>query len=67
LNSAAHLEKVAGYVEAAKARGIAIAAGGARTVDPQSGQGWFFRNRGRADVTIRLRTNGAYTEIKRMV
>ena len=43
LNSAAHLEKVAGYVEAAKARGIAIAAGGARTVDPQSGQGWFFQ------------------------
>jgi len=29
--------------------------------------GWFWRNRGTADVTITLKTNGAYTDIKRMV
>lgn len=28
--------------------------------------GWFWRNRGRADVTVMLRTNGAYAEIKRV-
>ncbi|MFG1240673.1 transmembrane anchor protein [Xanthobacter autotrophicus DSM 597] len=27
--------------------------------------GWFWRNRGRADVTLTLRTNGDYAEIKR--
>jgi hypothetical protein len=40
---------------------------GVLTAEGDGGQGWFFRNRGRADVTIRLKTNGAYTEIKRMV
>ncbi len=29
--------------------------------------GWFWRNRGRADVTVTLRTNGNYTEIKRIL
>lgn len=29
--------------------------------------GWFWRNRGRADVTVTLRTNGDYAEIKRMM
>lgn len=29
--------------------------------------GWFWRNRGRADVTVTLRTNGDYTEIKRVM
>jgi aldehyde dehydrogenase (NAD+)/betaine-aldehyde dehydrogenase len=43
LNSAAHLEKVAGYVEAARGRGVAVAAGGMRTVDPETGKGWFFQ------------------------
>lgn len=30
-------------------------------------QGWFFRNRGTSELTIILKTNGAYGEIKRMV
>lgn len=29
--------------------------------------GWFWRNRGSGDVTLTLRTNGSYTEIKRMI
>lgn len=29
--------------------------------------GWFWRNRGRTDVTVMLRTNGEYTEIKRVM
>jgi hypothetical protein len=29
--------------------------------------GWFWRNRGAADVTVTLRTNGAYSDIKRMI
>ncbi|MBA4788644.1 transmembrane anchor protein [Aquabacter spiritensis] len=29
--------------------------------------GWFWRNRGSADVTVTLRTNGSYTDIKRML
>ncbi|SFD32118.1 hypothetical protein SAMN05428997_12471 [Bosea sp. CRIB-10] len=29
--------------------------------------GWFFRNRGSSEVTIILKTNDAYGEIKRMV
>lgn len=29
--------------------------------------GWFWRNRGRADVTVTLRTNGNYAEIKRVL
>jgi hypothetical protein len=29
--------------------------------------GWFWRNRGRADVTLTLRTNGDYADIKRML
>lgn len=42
LNSEAHLDKVAGYVDGAQIRGISIAAGGRRAVDPESGKGWFF-------------------------
>ena len=42
INSAAHLDKVDGYVERAKARGISVRAGGRRAVDPQTGLGWFF-------------------------
>ena len=33
----------------------------------QTGGGWFWRNRGKADVTVTLRTNGDYTEIKRVL
>ena len=29
--------------------------------------GWFWRNRGKADVTVTLRTDGAYSEIKRVM
>lgn len=40
---------------------------GVLTADGDGRHGWFFRNRGSAEVTIRLKTHGAYTEIKRMV
>ncbi|MGQ3215234.1 aldehyde dehydrogenase family protein [Shinella sp.] len=43
LSSGAHLDKVAGYVEGARGRGITIAAGGERATDPESGTGWFFQ------------------------
>ena len=42
LNSAEHRERVAGHVEAARARGLSPATGGARAVDPETGHGWFF-------------------------
>ncbi len=29
--------------------------------------GWFFRNRGEADVTVTLKTDGAYTDIKKVM
>ena len=29
--------------------------------------GWYWRNRGNAPVTVTLRTNGAYSDIKRMI
>jgi hypothetical protein len=29
--------------------------------------GWFWRNRGKADVTVTLKTDGAYTDIKKMM
>ena len=47
-------------------RGVA-ADEGVLTAEGDGGHGWFFRNRGKTDVTIRLKTNGAYSEIKRMV
>ncbi len=40
---------------------------GVLTAEGDGAHGWFFRNRGRADVTIKLKTTGAYTEIKRMI
>lgn len=40
---------------------------GVITAEVDGVQGWFFRNRGSSDVTIILKTNGVYTEIKRMV
>lgn len=42
LSSAAHLDKVAGYVDGARERGISVAAGGRRATDPDNGTGWFF-------------------------
>lgn len=43
LNSAAHLDKVAGYVGAARERGVSVVTGGERAADPESGSGWFFQ------------------------
>lgn len=42
VNSAAHLDSIAGHVDGARARGLAVATGGRRATDPQSGAGWFF-------------------------
>jgi len=42
VNSPAHLAKIAGHVDGARARGIAVAAGGNTRTDPESGAGWFF-------------------------
>lgn len=39
---------------------------GVLTARADGGHGWFWRNRGARDVTITLKTTGAYTEIKRM-
>lgn len=39
---------------------------GILTAEFDGAHGWFWRNRGKAAVTITLRTNGNYTEIKRM-
>lgn len=42
LSSEAHLIKVAGYVERAQARGVAVRTGGNIRPDPQTGLGWFY-------------------------
>lgn len=42
VNSLAHLDKIAGYVDRARARGVAVLCGGRRTADPQTGRGWFY-------------------------
>lgn len=39
---------------------------GTLTATYDGSHGWFWRNRGSKDVTITLKTNGAYAEIKRM-
>lgn len=43
LNSAMHLDKVAGFVDDAKARGVKVMTGGARTSNPKTGKGWFYQ------------------------
>jgi aldehyde dehydrogenase (NAD+)/betaine-aldehyde dehydrogenase len=43
VSSAAHLDKIAGCVEAARSRGLDVAVGGTRASDPESGRGWFYR------------------------
>ena len=43
VSSEVHLRKIAGFVERARKRGVDIPCGGAPTVDPQTGQGWFFQ------------------------
>ena len=42
INSAGHLAKVASYVDGARQRGLAVAAGGHIASDPATGKGWFF-------------------------
>ena len=42
LNSSAHLDKVAGFVDRARARGVTVRTGGHRRSDPLTGNGWFF-------------------------
>ncbi len=39
---------------------------GVLTAGSDGGHGWFWRNRGSSDVTIMLKTSGAYTEIRRV-
>ncbi len=39
---------------------------GVLTAGSDGGHGWFWRNRGSRDVTIMLRTEGAYSEIRRV-
>ena len=40
---------------------------GVLTAEGDGAHGWFWHNRGSKDVTITLKTNGAYAEIKRMI
>jgi aldehyde dehydrogenase (NAD+) len=42
VNSQAHLDKIAGYVDRARARGVTVHCGGRRVADPLTGQGWFY-------------------------
>ena len=42
INSTAHLDKVAGYVDRARARGVSLRTGGQRARDPLTDLGWFF-------------------------
>lgn len=42
VNSEVHLEKIAGYVDRARARGVTVHCGGRRAADPLTGQGWFY-------------------------
>lgn len=43
VNSPAQLERISGFVERARARGAEVLCGGKRTVDPETGLGWFFQ------------------------
>lgn len=42
VNSRAHLDKIAGYVDRARTRGVAVRCGGNRACDPVTGQDWFY-------------------------
>jgi aldehyde dehydrogenase (NAD+)/betaine-aldehyde dehydrogenase len=42
INSGTQLDRIARFADEARARGLPIATGGKKTVDPESGQGWFF-------------------------
>ena len=39
---------------------------GVLTAGFDGAHGWFFRNRGSATVTVTLKTNGAYSDLKRV-
>lgn len=57
----------AGGKETSYKKGQGIASdNGVLTAGYDGSHGWFWRNRGAADVTITLKTKGAYTEIKRV-
>jgi acyl-CoA reductase-like NAD-dependent aldehyde dehydrogenase len=43
LNSQAHQQRVAGFLQRARNRGIAFRCGGECATDPLTGQGWFFQ------------------------
>ena len=43
LNSRAQQQRVAGFVERARARGVAVRTGGECATDPLTGQGWFYQ------------------------
>lgn len=43
INSPAQRDRIAGYVDRARARGIAVVAGGHAAADPVTGRGWFFQ------------------------
>jgi hypothetical protein len=49
-----------------KRRGVAGAEGVLEAAF-DGNHGWFWRNRGRADVSVTLRTSGEYSDIKRMM
>lgn len=42
INSLQQLNKIAGYVDDAKSRGLELLLGGNSVTDPQTGKGWFF-------------------------
>ena len=42
LNSAAQLQRVSGFVERARQRGVSVRCGGHPATDPLTGKGWFF-------------------------
>ena len=42
VNSMAHLQKINGYVERARQRGVSVLTGGNIASDPRTGRGWFF-------------------------
>ncbi|WP_425088216.1 aldehyde dehydrogenase family protein [Stappia sp.] len=42
VNSAAQLDKIAGFVARARQQGAEILAGGKATTDPETGKGWFY-------------------------
>ena len=57
-----------GELEMSYEKGRAVpSAEGVLTAGFDGNHGWFWRNRGGADVTLTLKTEGVYSEIKRMM